>query len=109
MVEEREGKPFVLNQDGLGTGVSWKAQPTPEDTRKRTLSTRGSSPRTGTLTKEHMGSPFSANLREEAPLLTSGSLHSDGRDPSYLQRVPNLMGRIPSLLLGGLPSDAREI
>lgn len=31
VVEGRERKPFVLNQVGLGTGVSWKAQPVPED------------------------------------------------------------------------------
>lgn len=31
VVEGRERKPFVLNQVGLGTGVSWKAQPAPED------------------------------------------------------------------------------
>ena len=44
-----------------------------------------------------MGSPLSANLREEAPLLTPGSLQSDGRGPSYLQRVPKLMGNtLPS-------------
>lgn len=47
-----ERKQFVLNQGGLGSGVSWRPQPAPEGTGKRTPSTRRSPPWTGPRIKD---------------------------------------------------------